>query len=147
MNQVMREGALLVAVVLLVGCGGVSRSDYVSRNEALVASLPLYPGAVKAHEISTPYVKSEGGLSSKPDGYTTTLVYRVRTGTPAASVLRFYETRLHGRGWRSSGRAPVGEFTRGGARVAVNTVFLTPKQQWRNDWIYELVADYRGGRG
>jgi hypothetical protein len=150
MNLEMRRGVLLVsglaAGLLLAGCGGVSRRDYVAKNEAIVRSLPLYRGAVKAHEISTQYSNSEGGLSTKPDGYMTTVVYRVPTGTPAASVLRFYETRLHRRGWQSVGKAPIGAFTRDGAAVAVNTVFLTPKQQYRNDWIYELVADYRGGR-
>jgi hypothetical protein len=150
MNLEMRRGVLLVpaltTVLLLTACGGVSRGDYVARNEAIVASLPLFPGAVKAHEISTPYVKSEGGLSTRPSGYTTTLVYRVPRGTSAASVLRFYETRLHRRGWQSVGKAPIGDFRRDDAIVAVNTVFLTPAQQYRNDWIYELVADYRGAR-
>jgi hypothetical protein len=145
MNQEMRRGVLLVATLLVAGCGGASRGDYVARNEAIVRSLPVFPGAVKAHEVSTPYVKSEGGLSTKPSGYRTTVVYRVPRGTTDASVLRFYATRLGRRGWRSVITPPVRRFTRGRALVAVNTVFLAPTQRRLGEQIYELVVDYRGG--
>jgi hypothetical protein len=147
MKVEMRRCVLLLAAVLLVGCGGVSRGDYVSRNEALVRSLPVYPGAVKTHEISTPYVKSEGGMSTRPDGYTTSVVYRVPRGTTDASVLRFYATRLGRRGWRSVITPPVRRFTRGRTLVAVNTAFLKPAQRRLGERIYELVVDYRANRG
>jgi hypothetical protein len=134
----------LVAMLLLAGCGGVSRGSYVAGNEAIVKSLPVLPEAVKTHEISTPYAKSEGGLSTKPSGYTTTVVYRVPRGTTGGSVLRFYVTRLHRLGWRPVNNPSVDAFTKGGALVALNTVFLTPAQRRLGEQIYEVVADYRG---
>ena len=138
--------ALTVALVL-AGCGGVSRRDYVSGNEAIVASLPVLPGAVKTREVSTPYVKSEGGLSTKPSGYMTTVVYRVPRGAGAASVLRFYETRLGRRGWDScdiAGSTPVVNFTRDGALVAVNAAFPAHVQGKPVERTYELLVDNRG---
>ncbi len=140
--------AALVATLLLAGCGGVSRGDYVARNEAIVSSLPHFPGAVKTHEVSTPYVKSEGGLSTRPSGYRTTVVYRAPRGTTGASVLRSYRTELDRRGWGQVNTPRVDAFTKGRAFVAVNTVFLSPAQRRLGEQIYELVVDYRGaGRG
>lgn len=137
----------LTVALLLAGCGGVSQRDYVGRNEAIVAALPVFPGAVKAHEVSTPYVKSEGGLSTKPSGYMTAVVYRVPRGTRAASVLHFYESRLGRRGWGScdfAGSAPVANFTRDGALVAVNAAFPAHVQGISVDRTYELLVDHRG---
>lgn len=145
MNQEMRRGMFLVAALLLLaGCGGVSRESYVAGNEAIVKSLPVFPGAVKTHDISTPYVKSEGGLSTKPSGYTTMVVYRVPRGTTDGSVLRFYTTWLHRHGWKPGANPRVDAFTRDRALVVVNTVFLKPAQRRLGEQIYEVVADYRG---
>jgi hypothetical protein len=137
MKVEMRRCVFLLAAVLLVGCGGVSGGDYVSRNEALVASLPVFPGAVKAHEIST----------RRAGGYTTMVVYRVPRGTTDGSVLRFYATRLGRRGWRSVLAPPVRRFTKGRALVAVNTAFLTREQRRLGERVYKLVVDYRANRG
>jgi len=142
MNLGMRRGVLLVAVLLLAGCGGASRLDYVAQNKALIRSLPVFPGAVKTHEISTPEY-GNGELSS-PTGYTTTVVYRVPRGTTDASVTRFYATHLGRHGWRSVITPPVRRFTRGRALVALNTAFLTPGQRRLGEQIYDLVVDSRG---
>jgi hypothetical protein len=137
MNGGMRRGKFLLpvltAALVLAGCGGVDRRHYVAGNEALLRSLPLFPGATKIHEVSTPYVDSEGQMSG-PSGYTTSVIYRVPNGGDGA-VLPFYESRLRRRGWHSRrvGRNGV-NFTRGGALVAVNTILPT----------YEVVIDYRG---
>ena len=140
--------AALVATPLLAGCGGVSRGDYVARNQAIVRSLPVFPDAVNAHEVSTPYIKSEGGLSTRPSGYRTTVVYRVPRGTIGASVLRFYRTELDRRGWKQVNTPRVDAFTKGRAFVALNTVLLSPAQRRLGEQIYEVVVDYRGaGRG
>ena len=116
----------------------------MARNEAIVASLPVLPGAVKTHEVSTPYVKSEGGLSTKPSGYMTTVVYRVPRGTTAASVLRFYRARLHRNGWRPVDNARVYAFTKGRALVAVNAAFPAHAQGRLGEQVYDVLVDYRG---
>jgi hypothetical protein len=137
MKQEMRRGVLLlaalVATLLLAGCGGVRRRDYVAGNEAIVASLPVFPGAVKAHE---------GSLRVHGD-YRTTVVYRVSRGTTDASVLRFYATQLGRRGWSKVTDLPA-DFTKGRAFVVVKTAFLTPAQRRLGEQIYEVVVDYRG---
>jgi hypothetical protein len=140
----MRGGVLLVAVLLLAGCGGVSRADYEAKNEAIVRSLPVFPRAVKIHDISTPYVKSEGGLSTNPSGYTTTVVYRVPRGTTDASVQDFYGTQLHRNGWRPVNNPNVDAFTKGRAFVAVNVAFLTGAQRRLGEQVYDVHVDYRG---
>jgi hypothetical protein len=145
MNLGMRACVPLAAVLLLAGCGGASRQGYVAGNEALVRSLPVFPGAVKTHEISTP--EYGNGESSDPTGYTTSVVYRVPRGTTDASVSRFYATRLGRRGWRSVITPPVRRFTRGRALVALSTVFLTPTQRRLGEQVYDLVVDYRGAAG
>ena len=142
MNRGMRAGALLLAVLLVAGCGGAGRQSYVARNEAVVRSLPVFPGAVKTHEISTP--EYGNGEFSHPTGYATTAVYRVPRGTADAAVSRFYATRLGRRGWRSMITPPVRRFTKGRALVALNTAFLTPAQRRLGEQVYEVVVDYRG---
>jgi hypothetical protein len=147
MNLGMRGGVLLVVVLLLAGCGGVSRRDYLAKNEAVVRSLSVFPRAVKTHEVSTPYVKSEGGLSTKPSGYRTTVVYRVPRGTTDGSVLRFYMTQLGRRGWREVNNPSIDAFTKGRAFVVLNLAFLTPAQRRLGEQVYDVLVDYRGATG
>jgi hypothetical protein len=135
MNVEMRIAILLGAVLLLAGCGGVSRSDYIARNEAIVRSLPVFPGAVKTHEISARH----------RSGYTTTVAYRVPRGTNDGSVLRFYETQLGPSGW--SGVTDLGtDFTKDRAFLVVDTAFLTPAQRRLGEQMYAVMVDYRGNR-
>ncbi|HEY2182588.1 MAG TPA: hypothetical protein VGH18_00305 [Gaiellaceae bacterium] len=150
----MRRGVLLVPAVavalLFTGCGGASRSDYVARNEAIAKSLPIFPGAVKTQQFSTP--NDANGEFSAPSGYTTTLVYRVLRGTRGAAVVRFYESRLHRRGWQLGValgntrrvRRSIARFTRDRAFVAVDALLLAPLRERYVRWAYEIVIDYRG---
>jgi len=143
MNVEMRRGVVLLsalALVLVLAACGANRQDYAARNRALLASVPVFPGAVKLHEASTPYVTPEGGMSD-PSGYTMTAFYRLPSGTSGPAVLRFFAKRLHRRGWRS-GRI-AGNFTRDGALVGVNPFLGTVVGS-----TYEVLVDYRGaGRG
>jgi hypothetical protein len=72
MNVDMRRGKLLVpalaAALALAGCGGVDRRHYVAANDALLESLPVFPGATKIHEVSTPYVRRRGWHSRRVGG-------------------------------------------------------------------------------
>lgn len=132
----------VTAAVLLAGCGGVGRRDYIRQNEAVLAALPVFNGAVKTHEFSTP--EYGNGEASAPTGYTTTVVYLVPPGTRGASVRRFYEKRLGREDWRSGVLASASPGARGivylkhGKELAVvNTITL------RRDRTYTVDVDYR----
>jgi hypothetical protein len=146
MKAEMRGGVFvapaLTVALLLTGCGGVSRRDDVRRNEAILTALPVFPGAVKTHEFSTPQYGN--GEASDPTGYTTTVVYRVPPAARGASVRRFYESRLGRQGWQSSvlGRSSPGAreivYLRHGKELAiVNTITL------RRVGTYTVVVDHR----
>lgn len=138
----MRKGVILTSALatagLLAGCGGVSRSDYLAQNTALVRSLPLYPGATKMGE------DTEG---SKSRGYRTFVLYRVPLATSGAAVLRFYKTELQLRGWQLSGRPLEEDFTRDKALVALYFV-LGPAPPMKHGKpsgrTYDIIVDYRG---
>ena len=134
----------LTTALLVTGCGGADHGAYVRQNEAILASLPVFPGAVKAHELSTP--EYSNGEFSDPTGYTTTLVYRVPHGTRGAAVVRFYEHRLERRGWARGSRIRkpwLVEFTRGRALVVLNTITVRPRSG-RHARFYEVATDHRG---
>jgi hypothetical protein len=142
-------GLALVAAVLLAGCGE-SRFErsYKSRNEAIINSLPVFPGAVKTHESSAPY-SGEIPRDPHPAGYSTTVVYRVPHGTSSAAVLRFYVRSLNGRhGWigERSRHRPFGIFVRPRDRSAMNVTAnsLVPGRQHHGDSTYEVEVRYRG---
>ncbi|HEY2310890.1 MAG TPA: hypothetical protein VGH46_07235 [Gaiellaceae bacterium] len=144
----MRRGVFpvlaLASALLLAGCGE-SRLErtYRSRNEAIIDSLPVFPGAAKTHEAETPFY---GELidSKRPAGYSTSVVYRVPRGTSSASVLRFYVTRLgRGDGWRGAriGHRPRALFvrTRDRSVMSVSTASLL-----HGAATYEVEVAYRG---
>lgn len=85
--------AAMAAVVVVLTRPGNGKTAYVHRNEALLASLPVYPGAVKVHQASA----SHG--SCGPPGYETRVDYQVPKGTGAMGVARFYAAGLRRRGW------------------------------------------------
>ena len=145
MNVEMRRGvsavAALTVALLLAGCGGVGRREQVRRSRAILAALPVFPGALTMHEFSTP--EYGNGEASGPTGYTTTVVYRVPAGTRGTSVRRFYETRLGRRGWQSSpgNGSPASRaiiyLKRGKELAVVNTLTL------RRGRTYIVVVDGR----
>lgn len=152
MNTQMRRGVLVVpaltAALLLAGCGEsrLERTD-VSRNEAIVNSLPVFPGATKMHESSAPY-GGEIPRDPHPAGYLTTVAYRVPPGTRSASVLGFYVSRLgRRRGWVGSrvGARALAIFVRRRdlSYVHLTTTSLVPGKE-RGGAVYEVTVAYRG---
>jgi hypothetical protein len=124
MRHVAAAVISLAAILGAAGCGGVSRTRYVARNEAILRSLPVFPGASARQKFSTPHYASE---EDSPNGYTTTVVYRVPRGTSGGSVVRFYGRQLARRGWHSGISAasrrrmrgiPIGYFARDRASAA-----------------------------
>jgi hypothetical protein len=82
-----------VAAVVVLTRPGNGKTGYVHRNEALLASLPAFPGAVKVRQASA----SHGNCG--PPGYKTRVDYQVPKGTRALDVARFYAAALRRRGW------------------------------------------------
>jgi len=102
--------AAVAAVVVVLTRPGNGKSAYVHRNEALLASLPVFPGAVKVRQASG----SHGDC--RPPGYGTRVDYQVPKGTRAMAVARFYAAGLRRRGWHGGitsypvrGAAPFGK--------------------------------------
>jgi hypothetical protein len=155
MRQVAVALISLATALGLAGCGGVNRSRYVDRNEAILKSLPVFPGAVARREFSTPHYATE---AQSPNGYTTTVVYRAPRGTRSAQVLRFYETQLARRGWRSGiagvgaagrrrmRRASIAYFARGRATVAVFAATLRAVGGRDSDRMYLVAVDHLGAQ-
>jgi len=85
--------AAVAAVVVVLTRPGNGKTAYVNRNEALLASLPVFPGAVKVHQASA----SHGNCG--PPGYETRVDYQVPKGTRAMAVARFFAAGLRRRGW------------------------------------------------
>jgi hypothetical protein len=140
MNVAMRRCVVLIsgvaAALLLSGCGGFNKRDYVAQNEALFRSLPVYPDAAKLGEDTR---------GSKSSGYET-VIYRVPRRTSGAAVLRFYELKLQERGWQQSGKSLEADFTRAKALVALYFSLepAPPKLGKPSDRTYAVMVDYRG---
>ena len=87
---------LLFAVAGLTACGGSGKPDsYARENAALLARVPVYPGA------SAPKTNA---VSSGDTEFTTrdwTLPARAR----ASAVIDWYVAQLQARGWKVSGRS------------------------------------------
>ena len=79
--EVLELGAVVVvaavaAVVVVLTRPGNGKTAYVHRNEALLASLPVFPGAVKVRQVS-----GSDASNCKPRGYWTSVGYQVPKGT------------------------------------------------------------------
>ncbi len=99
----------LVALAILVAAGlavavtfaWCSRTPAeVRANEALLAAVPRYPGAVEVERHSTPYNFADGvSLISPATGWNTTVTYRAPVGTTPSDIWGFYEGAL-GEDWQ-----------------------------------------------
>ena len=87
---------LLFAVAGLTACGGSGKPDsYARENAALLARVPVYPGA------SAPKTSDESSGDTKFSARDWTLPARGR----ASAVIDWYVAQLQSRGWKVSGRS------------------------------------------
>jgi hypothetical protein len=122
-------GARLAFVVVALtfgatGCSADGRGDgsdneHVARNEAILRTIPVFPGARRVALSSGPYYANDG--EGAPVGYVTRASYRLPRGTTKERVVRFYTARLRGT-WSLSERldGPVLGFRRGRSLVSLN---------------------------
>jgi hypothetical protein len=140
-----RLGALAAAAAVVVALAGIAlafarnqRSADVARNEAVLRSLPTFPGAVVVSRTSSPFYESESG---PPSGYSTNVVFELPHRVRQRAVIDFYVRRMSG--WSSrveyapgvevaTGEPRPGAwsatFRRGSVVVGVNTDNLISKK-------------------
>jgi hypothetical protein len=128
-------GALALLVAVVGTTRGVERERYVTSNLALLAEVPVFPGAHATETHSSPAFEEEGRLA----GYTTLRLYALPHDVDPDDVARFYERELAARGWGIRERidGPVVNFERDTASLTVNL------ESWRGG-ILELTVDSGG---
>ena len=159
MKKVVRFvlGALMLAIPVgffatpfLFSRGNSLEDLYVERNERLLASLPILPGAREIDRRTDSY-RADPTIEASPiGGYRTKVVYEAPSRARAADVIRFY--RAHLRRWNVT-VTPSGcegktacrgaTFVRGGAIVVLDVRRLVD----RRGRTYRLVVDYAGAVG
>ena len=123
----MRRSASFVLVSAFVlgaaACGGLDKGAYLRKNEAVVRSLPVFPGA-RWMRVSSSAYRDDRGLDEPAGpvvGYGTKVIYTLPKTSRVGEVVAFYETRLHRR-WRlvAAYDGPVLVFRRRQASVNIN---------------------------
>lgn len=101
----------------------VHKTQYVASNRAILATLPLFPGARRLAETDAPYYKDDSRATT---GYTSLVRYRLPAETGAAAVRRYFQARLDP-GWRlveivqgTRQDGPVLNFRRGRSSLSIN---------------------------
>jgi len=135
--------AIVVVLVLWVGgCAArsVDEGDYVSHNEAVIRSVPQYPGAVLVNSYSIGIPKP-GGLNENGPPYgafDTWHVYRLPPAIPVPAVIRHFES-LSGWGVAMRGGNPIDEVT---LRKGSASLYVMASKSG-----YEVSVDYDGYGG
>ena len=83
----MKLAVLLLLALALVGCG----SKKPDANAGLLDRLPVYPGA------AAPKTTTNGAFGARD--------WTLPAGTDARAVVRWYEQKLHARGWKLEGES------------------------------------------
>jgi hypothetical protein len=128
----MRAPLLAVAVLLLAlmldGCtlSGVDEREYTAKNEVVLRSVPVYPGA-SLETIDSMGDQSGNGWPAENSGpYRSFATYHDYTLLPATDprqVLDFYESQLPS-GWHQYSRMPCeAGFSNAGASLYVTTCY------------------------
>jgi hypothetical protein len=91
----VRAAAAGLAVVALAGCGGSSKpSAYTQENTALLAHVPVYPGAAAPRTSSGASSNTEFGARD----------WTLPAKSDPETVIAWYVQRLQKRGWRIAGK-------------------------------------------
>jgi predicted component of type VI protein secretion system len=121
----MKVCLLLAAVLLLAGCGSKKADPYATGNRALLARVPVYPGAASpkttvSGDSNTQFGARDWTLPAKAD---------------ADAVIAWYEQKLQAGGWKIVGKSfETIRATRGHATLSVGVRGRT----------LEAVANSRG---
>jgi hypothetical protein len=121
--------AVLLLALMLGGCtlSSVDKREYTAKNEGLLRSVPVYPGA-RLESIDSIGDRSGNGWPAENSGpYTSFATYHGYTLPPATDprqVLDFYESELPS-GWHQYSRMPCEAGFRGnaGASLYVTTCY------------------------
>jgi hypothetical protein len=107
----VRTAAASLAVVALAGCGGSSKPGaYAQENTALLARLPVYPGAATPRTSSGASSNTEFGARD----------WTLPAKTDPETVIAWYVQRLQKKGWRIVGKnAGTIRAVRGSASLSV----------------------------
>jgi hypothetical protein len=90
----VRRLVLLAAVLVAAGCGSQKADVYAQANTALLAALPVYPGA------SLPKTSSGSGAGTEFAARDWTLPAHTNPET----VIDWYVAKLHASGWKIVGK-------------------------------------------
>ena len=122
----MRLAVLLVAVVALTACGADEPSPYAKANTALLASIPVYPGATAPNTT----ISADGGTEFAARDWT------LPKGARPDQVIDWTIEKLQAQGWRVTGKSfNTIRATRGSASLSVGVRERT----------LEAIANSRGG--
>jgi hypothetical protein len=101
MRRVGLIAMLLASAMAGAGVAGIcdgDRSDYAAENEAVLKTLPVYPGAHEAHRYleakTAGYCDSGKGPECETGGWATHVRYDLPDGATGADVLSFYRAQL-----------------------------------------------------
>jgi hypothetical protein len=121
----MKTCLLLAAVILLAGCGSKHADPYAAANRALLARVPVYPGA------ASPKTTVSGDSNTQFGARDWTLPAKAEADT----VITWYERKLQAAGWKLVGKSfGTLRATRGSATLSVGVRGRT----------LEAVANSRG---
>ena len=119
----------------------------VRENEALLATLPVYPEAVEFDRTSTAYNFQDGvTLFSPPEGWGTRVTYAVPPGTTAEDVRAFFESAIDHSWEREVDVIPIMQMSGATPSPPGSSVTVTPQPSVRVGEVLHLSFCRDGAR-
>lgn len=118
----LRRAITTGAITLLVcaGCGHAHKVNHEAENEAMLASIEVYPGA-KRNTADSMVVEPKHGETPPSPTYTTTREYILARASTCAAALEWYRSLLRRQGWRLLELEPqLDRFGRGRTRASTS---------------------------